>query len=94
MEQISVKVSIQAPKPYLDLSIDSRFQGVDRLFLLSFKNNGDRKVNTKYYLPTVEIKVYNVMIDDQNSFSQPVKNNLTTYDNYCYHFIVIIVSII
>ena len=35
----------------------------------------------KYYLPTVEIKDYNVTIDGQNFFNKPIKNNLNTYDN-------------
>ena len=35
----------------------------------------------RYFLPTVEIKDYNVMIDGQNFFDQPVKNYLRTYDN-------------
>ena len=29
----------------------------------------------------MEIKDYNVMIDGQNIFEQPVKNNLRTYNN-------------
>ena len=29
----------------------------------------------------MEIKDYNVMIDGQNIFDQPVKNNLRTYNN-------------
>ena len=35
----------------------------------------------KYYLPTVEIKDYNVTIDGQNFFNKPIKNHLNTYDN-------------
>ena len=35
----------------------------------------------KYCIPTVEIKDYYVMIDGQNFFNQPVKNNLITYEN-------------
>ena len=75
------KVPILAPNPYLDYLTDQRFQGVNRLFVLSFENNTDRTIHTKYYLPTVEIKDYNVMIDDWNFFDQQVKNDLTTYDN-------------
>ena len=37
-------------------------------------------MHTKY-LATVEIKDYNVMIDEKNFFDQPFKNNLRTYDN-------------
>ena len=36
---------------------------------------------TKYHLPTSEIKNYNVMIDRQNFFDQPVRNSLITYYN-------------
>ena len=55
------KVTIQAANPYsfLDWSKFSR----SKLFVLLFKNKDDRTVHTKYNLPTVEIKVYNVMID-------------------------------
>ena len=48
---------------YLDFVIDPSFQGVNRLSPLSFENEEDRKVNTGYYLPKVEIKDYNVVID-------------------------------
>ena len=32
-------------------------------------------------LPTLEKKDYNVMIDGRNSFDQPIKNDLKTYEN-------------
>ena len=74
---------MQAPNPYSDYLIDPSFQGVKRLFVLLFENSTDRKVPTKYYLPTVEIKDYNIMIDkyydEQNVFDQPVKNYLNAY---------------
>ena len=38
-------------------------------------------MHTKHYLLTVEIKHYNVIIDRQNLFEQPVKNDLRTFDN-------------
>ena len=76
-----LKVTIQAPNIYLEFFIDPSFQGVNRLFVLSFENKHDRKVHTKYYLPIVERKDYNVMIDGQNFFDQPVENDLRTYDN-------------
>ena len=73
------KVIIQARHPYLDYLIDPGFQGVNRLFVLSFGNNTDRTVHTRYYLPKVEIKYYSVMIHGQNFFDQPVKNDMKTY---------------
>ena len=36
---------------------------------------------TRYYIPNVEIKDYNVMINGKNFFDQPVKNNKGTYEN-------------
>ena len=66
-------MTIQAPKPYLDYLIDPSFQEVNILFVLLFRNTTDRTVHTKYYLPTVEIKDYYVMINGQNFFAQPVK---------------------
>ena len=75
------KTTIQVPNPYLDYLTDPSFLGVNRLFASSFENTTDRTVHTKYYLPTVEIKDYNVMIDGGNFFDQPLKNNLRTYDN-------------
>ena len=50
------KVTIQAPKPYLDYLINPSFQEVNKLFVLSFEINADRTVHNKYYLPTLEIK--------------------------------------
>ena len=47
-------------------------------FVLSFKNDDDRESHKQHYLPTVEIKDYNVMINGRNFFDQPVKNDLKT----------------
>ena len=67
------KVTTQAPNSYLDYLIDPSFQGVNMLFVLSFENITDRTVHSGYYLPKVERKDYNVMIDRQNFFDSPVK---------------------
>ena len=45
------------------------------MFVLSFENNVNRNEQTRYFLSIVEIKDFNVMIDGQNSFDQPVKSN-------------------
>ena len=42
--------------------------------------NGGRTSYTRSYLPLVEVRYYNVVIDRRNFFNKPVKNNLT-YDN-------------
>ena len=61
--------------------IEPSFQGVNRLFVLAFENDTQRTSNKRYYIPNVEIKDYNVMIDGKNFFDQPVKNNKVTYEN-------------
>ena len=45
-----------------------------------FEDEVQRTSDKRYYLPTVEIKIYNVMIDGHNIFDQPVRNNWITYD--------------
>ena len=74
------RVSVDPKNRYLEFLINPSFQGVNRLFL-SFENNGGRTSYTRYYLPLVEIKNNNVIIDGRKFFDEPVKNNLTTYDN-------------
>ena len=60
--------------------INPSFQRVNRLFVLLFENRTDRKVNTKYYIPKVEIKDY-VITDAKIFFDNPIKNALKTCDN-------------
>ena len=61
--------------------IEPSFQVVNRLFVLAFENDDQRTSNKRYYIPNVEIKDYNVMIDGKNFFDQPVKNDKVTYEN-------------
>ena len=75
------KVSTQRQNQYLDFLIDPMFQGINRLFVLSFENEGDRKVHTGYYLPRAEIKNSNVMIDGKSCFDQLVKSYMRTHNN-------------
>ena len=51
------KISSERRSQYSDVLIYPVFQGVNRLFVLSFENEDDRKVHTKYYLSKVEIKI-------------------------------------
>ena len=52
-----------------------------KINFLFYHLNAHRTRHTGYYLPKVQIKDYDVMIDRQNIFDQPVKNDLRTYDN-------------
>ena len=51
--------------------IDVTFRNINRLFVLSFKNNGNdpaRDSFDKYYIPLVEIKDFNALIDNKHFF--------------------------
>ena len=53
-------MSNQAKNDNLNYLIDPTFTNVKRLFALSFKNENDRTSFSKYYVPKVEIKDFNV----------------------------------
>ena len=75
------KPELLAQNPNLNHLIEPRFQGVNRLFVLAFEDDAQRASNKRYYIPNVEIKDYNVMIDGKNFFDQPIKNDKVTYEN-------------
>ena len=70
-----------AQNPSLNYLVEPSFQGVNRLFLLVFKKDTQRTNAKDYYLPNVEIKDYNVMINVEKFFDQPVTDNKITYGN-------------
>ena len=75
------KTELLAQNPNLNHLVEPSFQGVNRLFVLAFENDKQRTSHKAYYLPNVEIKDYNIMINGENSFDQPIKNNKVTYKN-------------
>ena len=70
-----------AESRFLNHLINPSFQGVSRLFLLSFENEDDRTSHLTHYLPNVEIRDYNVMIDGKNIFDQPINSMNKAYKN-------------
>ena len=61
--------------------IDPTFPNVNRLFVLSFENEDDITFFSKYYVPKIEIKHLNVLIDDGKPFFQiPMKNKKEAYE--------------
>ena len=63
----------------LNYLIDPTVNNAERLFVLAFENEEDRSSFSKYYTPTVEIKDYNVLIDQKPFFEIPIKNKEETY---------------
>ena len=70
-----------APKRYLNNLADLSFEVANRIFVLSFEKEDDRRSHSGYYLRKVEIKDYNVIIDGRNFFDQPINNDFKTYKN-------------
>ena len=56
--------------------IEPSLQGV-----LAFEDDAQRIIRKRYYIPNVEMKDYNVMIDGKNCFDQPINNMIKTYKN-------------
>ena len=62
------EITTQPKSDNLDYLIDPTFRNVNRLFIFSFKNgHGDptRYSLDEYYMPLVEIKNFNALIDDK-----------------------------
>ena len=61
--------------------IDPTFENINRLFILSLKNSNNhlRLYSGKIYVPLVEIKDINVLIDNKSFFDQSVKNKQDDY---------------
>ena len=75
------KPELLAQNVNLNYLIEPHFQGVNTFFVLAFENDAQCISNKRYYIPNVEIKDYNDMIDGKNFFDQPVKNDKVRYKN-------------
>ena len=60
------KPELLKQNPNLNHLLEQNFQGVNRLFVLVFENDAQRTSDKRCYLPNVDIKGYNVMIDGKN----------------------------
>ena len=69
------KPELLVQNPNLNLLVEPSFQGVNRLFVLAFENDTQKTSHTGSYFPNVEIKNYNVVINGEDFFDQPIKNN-------------------
>ena len=77
-------MTIQPQNNNLNYLIDltfTTFTNVNRLFVLSFSRNNNtdnRDSFSDYYVPNVEIKDFNVLIDGKSFFDLPVKTEEET----------------
>ena len=71
----------QTKNSNLNFLIDPTFTKVNRLFILSFENDeNDRTSFSKYHVPDVQIKDFNVLINEKSFFDIPIKNGEEKYE--------------
>ena len=75
------KPDLLAQNLNLNHLVEPIFQGINKIFVLACEDDAQRTSNKRYYLPNVDIKDYNVMIDGKTFFDQSVKNDKITYEN-------------
>ena len=76
MEQIQITKDCSTSNNNLNYLIDPTFITVNRSFVLSFVRNaeGDNRDSfSRYYVPNVRIKDFNVLIDGKSLFFLPKK---------------------
>ena len=66
-------------EPIFRLLNSSKFSGIKQT---SLENNAFRTVYTRYFLPAVEIKDYNVMTAESAICDQPGKSDIRTYKKH------------
>ena len=67
--------------------IDPTFSKLNRLFVLSFKNEEDKTITnavtksfSEYFTPSVEIKDFNVLINEKSFFDTSIKHKEESYE--------------
>ena len=73
-------MSNQTKNNNLNYLIDPTFSKVNRFFVLLFENENDRTSFSKFYIPNVQIKDFNVLIDGKSFFDMLIKNGEETYE--------------
>ena len=69
--QYRPETTTQPKNNNLDYLNDPTFRNIKRLFVLSFKNGNDNPTRNsfdKYYMPLVEIKDFNALVDNKHFF--------------------------
>ena len=64
----------------LNFLIDHTFTNVNRLFVLAYPTADDRQSFSRFYLPNVRVKDYNVIIDKLALFDLPIKTEEEAYE--------------
>ena len=76
-------MSIQSSNNNLNYLTDPKFTNVNRLFVLPFTRNAIghyRDSFSSYYVPNVQMKDFNVLIDGKSFFDLSVKHEEAVYE--------------
>ena len=87
MEQISITNVCSSNNSNLNYLIDPTFTNGNRLFVLLFERIGKDNIKKDYrdffwhyYVPKVQRKDFNVLIDGKSFFDLPIKNEEKAYE--------------
>ena len=80
-----VEIADNNEEKYIREILNSSYQGVKRLFVLTYYNTkGNNHVSIdsskKYFVPRVKIENYNIEIDGRNFYDQPINDLTKQYD--------------
>ena len=76
-----LKTELLAQNSSLNHLVEPSFQGINCIFILAYEGEAQRTSSKGHYIPNVELRDYNIMINEENFFDQPIKNNKITYEN-------------
>ena len=74
------QVTTEAVNNNLNILMDPTFTNVNRLFVLAYQNADNRQSFSQFYLPTVLVKDFNVIIDKLAFFDLPIKTEEEAYE--------------
>ena len=83
-----VEIAAINEEKYIRELLDSSYQGVKRLFVLAYRDQGGANRVTadshrRYFLPRVKIENYYIEICRRNFFDQPINDSIKQYDDKC-----------
>ena len=70
------------PNVFKYINLDPLFQGVNRLLVMAYSRadgQPTRNGRKKYYLPRIDLKKYNVIIDGRNFYDNPIESDIEKY---------------
>ena len=75
------QMTTEAINNNLNILIDPKFTNFNRLFVLAYgQDNNDRQSFSRFYLPNVMVKDYNVITDKLAFFALPIKTEEEAYE--------------